>query len=139
MKQNVDSWKYWGRRLRVHLKENGENLAKLAERMVDDDGKQMAESSLRSWTNGTRKVNLEDFFELCTQAKADPVQILFGRPLMGDQLKSQIGALASSIFGADPAADPDYGKFVASVGRSNKQRNRAAETADTAGGKKSKK
>lgn len=103
-----DAWKLWGRRLRVHLSERGENLGKLAERMIDpDSGRVRAESTLRSWTNRNREINLSEFFELCKQAKADPAQILFGQPIMSEEVRKQIGALASSVTEADSAANSD--------------------------------
>lgn len=130
MTQHTDPWKHWGLRLKVHLKETDGSLAKLAEKMLKPDGEPMTEGALRHWTNGTRQPNLSDFFELCRLAKADPVHILFGRPLMSAELKTQIGEMASSIFGADPSADPDYAKMNDSLVKATKKRNRSTEVAE---------
>lgn len=135
MKQNTDPWKQWGRRLKVHLKENGQNLAKLADKMVDENGKPLAESTLRSWTNGNRQVNLSDFFELCSKASADPAQILFGQVLMSAEVEKQIGNLAATVLKADPSAAPSYGKLVGNLNKATRVRGKrltvqAAEAGD---------
>lgn len=111
-----DSWKAWGKRLRVHLKESDSSLAKLAEKM------DLSEPTLRSWTNGNREINLSDFFLACRHAKADPAQILFGQPLMSDDVKKKIGALAVSVLEADPAANPDYGDMITKIKRDVRKR-----------------
>lgn len=105
----VDGWKEWGMRLRAHLREKDRNLAWLA---LETN---LAESTLRSWTNGTREINLSDFFMLCQTAKLDPATILFGHPLMTPEHKRQIGQLAATIIEADPSAAPHYGKLIKSI------------------------
>lgn len=129
MKPHDDLWKSWPYRLKVHLKKNDLNLAKLAEKMLDDEGKALAESTLRSWTNGHRSVNLSDFFELCFQAGADPVQILFGRPLMSDDVKNRIGALAHTVMDSTPA-DNYVALDKAHHTAESKQRDRKEEAAE---------
>lgn len=116
-------WKSWGERLKYHLKASGSSLAKLAERMPNRDGEPMAESTLRSWTNGTRRINLEDFFELCRRAEADPAVILFGHPVMTDNLKQQLGHLAATVFDRDPTKNPDYATMMANI-RSPKRKSK---------------
>lgn len=120
MKQNLDPWKHWGRRLKVHLKENGQNLAGLAEKMTNS-GTPIAESTLRSWTNGNRQINLTDFFEICAKAEADPAQILFGQTLMSAEVEQQIGNLAAAVIKADPAIKPTYGKLVGKLSKAGKR------------------
>jgi transcriptional regulator with XRE-family HTH domain len=100
-----DRWKQWGPRLREHLKKNGSSLAKLAEKMIDENGDALAESTLRSWTNGNRKVNLADFFELCKKADADPALILFDQPLMSENLKHGLLAVTALM---DPTTPPRH-------------------------------
>ena len=109
MANNVEAWKFWGRRLRNHLRESDSNLAELAEKM------DKVESTLRSWTNGTRQINLSDFFEACQKAGADPAVMLFGHPIMSESLKKQLGNLAVSVFEADPSANPDYGGMITKI------------------------
>ena len=61
----------WGSRFRYHVKQRESSLAKVAEKMG------LAESTVRSWTNGTRDINLSDFLRLCDAAEIDPAVILF--------------------------------------------------------------
>lgn len=61
----------WGARFREYLRAKESNLAKIAEKM------NLAESTLRSWTNGTRDINLSDFLLLCKKADLDPATVLF--------------------------------------------------------------
>ena len=67
-------WRGWGKRFRAECADRGLNLAMVAERL------DLAESTLRSWTNGTREINLADFFRLCNAADVDPKSILFMPP-----------------------------------------------------------
>jgi hypothetical protein len=50
---------------------NGKSLKQIAEKLG------RAESSVRSWTNGTRQINLVEFLELCDAAGIDPAACLF--------------------------------------------------------------
>ena len=61
----------WGRRFREGSKRKGLNLRQIAERM------DLAESTVRSWTNGNRDINLTDFLKLCEAAGLDPAVTLF--------------------------------------------------------------
>lgn len=65
------AWKTWGARFRDQMRAKELNLAVLADRMS------LAESTLRSWTNGNRDINLSDFFRLCAAAGIDPHDVLF--------------------------------------------------------------
>lgn len=98
----MDEWKKWGKRLREHIREKNMNLAKLAEKL------ELSEATLRSWTNSTRKINLEDFFLLCRTADLDPAVILFGMPIMSQEQRQNMGKLAISILEADPTTAPGY-------------------------------
>jgi len=61
----------WGRRFREYVTDKETTLADVAERIG------RAESTIRSWTNGTRDINLKEFFELCDAAGLDPASVLF--------------------------------------------------------------
>jgi transcriptional regulator with XRE-family HTH domain len=61
----------WGLRFRTFIRAKGLNLSAIAEKMG------LAESTIRSWTNGTRDVNLSDFLRLCRAAGLDPASVLF--------------------------------------------------------------
>lgn len=61
----------WARRFREALKAQESSLAKVAEKMG------VAESTVRSWTNGHRDINLDDFLRLCNAAEVDAAVILF--------------------------------------------------------------
>lgn len=61
----------WGVRFRTLAKAKGFNLRQIAEKL------EMSESGVRSWTNGQRAINLEDFLALCKAAGIDPAQTLF--------------------------------------------------------------
>jgi transcriptional regulator with XRE-family HTH domain len=63
-------WQGWGQRFRLACRVNGLTLAQVAEKM------DLAESTLRSWTNGTREINLSTFFHLCAAADVSPYAIL---------------------------------------------------------------
>jgi transcriptional regulator with XRE-family HTH domain len=62
----------WGARFRDAARAAGYNMARLAE------ASGWAESTIRSWTNGTRDINLTDFLQLCENAHVDPAEVLFG-------------------------------------------------------------
>lgn len=61
----------WGPRFRAHLKAKGKTLAQVAEAIG------RAESTVRSWTNGTREINLGEFIDLCKAAGLDAALVLF--------------------------------------------------------------
>lgn len=61
----------WGARYRQAIKLKGLNLAKVAEKL------DIHESTVRSWTNGHRDINLVDFLKLCRAAEVDAWPILF--------------------------------------------------------------
>lgn len=84
-------WKGWAGRLRAHCKHYGFGLAQVAERMG------RAESTVRSWTNGTRDMNLSEFFVLCDAARADPAAMLFGHLTLTSQQKDLVRALRASF------------------------------------------
>lgn len=100
------AWESWGRRLREMAKDGGYTLASLGEKI------HRAESTVRSWTNGTREINLSEFFELCEAAEADPSQVLFGAITMDPETQRQLGAIGQRVLAADPAASPTYGKMA---------------------------
>lgn len=101
-----DTWKNWGKRFRELARDNGETLATVSEKMG------RAESTLRSWTNSTREINLSEFFELCASAGVNPSQVLFGGVPMDPEIKRQVGELAKRVLDADPAVVPSYQKMT---------------------------
>ena len=102
MTQPVDSWKNWPARLKRHLKDSGQTLANLAGKVIDPKTKRpRSEAALRHWMNGTRLVNLNEFIELCRQARADPAFILFGRQLVDKDVAENLDALVKSLVGSD--------------------------------------
>lgn len=66
----------WGVRLRRHIKATGKSMGEIAELM------DVTEGALRHWLNGTRKINLSEFEQLCAVAEADMAVILVGRPAL---------------------------------------------------------
>jgi transcriptional regulator with XRE-family HTH domain len=64
-------WQDWGTRFRNGCREKGTSTRKVSEKL------DLAESTVRSWINGTREINLSDFFRLCAAAGLDPASILF--------------------------------------------------------------
>jgi transcriptional regulator with XRE-family HTH domain len=64
-------WEDWGTRFRNCAREKGMSTRSLAEKIG------LAESSVRSWINGTREINLTDFFQMCEVAGIDPATVLF--------------------------------------------------------------
>lgn len=61
----------WGARFREQAKERGLSLGQIAGKL------DLAESTVRSWTNGTRDINLADFLKLCEAAEIDAALVLF--------------------------------------------------------------
>lgn len=105
-------WLDWGRRLRAHVREQPDiSWAKIA-RDLD-----ISEAAVRHWCNGTRDINLADFFRLCAAAKADPAQILFGRVIVTDDQRRRLGDLVMSVLESDPATTPGYGSLITSIKR----------------------
>ena len=64
-------WRHWGARFRNEASRKGISTREAAAR-VDQ-----AESTVRSWLNGTREVNLADFVRLCDATGIDPELVLF--------------------------------------------------------------
>jgi transcriptional regulator with XRE-family HTH domain len=60
----------WGPRFRYALKAKGLTVADVAEKIG------RAESSVRSWLNGNREINLSEFVELCASARLEPAAVL---------------------------------------------------------------
>lgn len=81
---DAGTWLEWATRFREHVRDRKLRWAKVAE----DAG--VSEPTIRSWLNGHRKINLEDFFSLCGAVDADPVRILFGRPLFTKRLQDAL-------------------------------------------------
>lgn len=84
----------WAKPFKQAMRVKGMNLAKTAEKM------NLSESTLRSWTNGTREINLADFLDMCAAAGVDAEMVLFGdRPTKEEvskrdlQLAAKIGAI----------------------------------------------
>jgi transcriptional regulator with XRE-family HTH domain len=63
-------WADWGKRFRAGCR-GKTTTRQVAEKLG------LAESTVRSWINGTRELNLTDFFRLCGAAGLDPALILF--------------------------------------------------------------
>lgn len=101
------SWQAWGARFREAAKEKGKTFPQIGRAMKPA----RADSTIRSWTNGTRKINLIEFFELCRAADVDPAVVLFGSPLMTAELRRSLSDTARKVIEADPAASPTYGQF----------------------------
>lgn len=106
MPTDAHSWIDWGTRLRAHMKE------KRLRAVVVADALKMSESALRSWINGNRELNLHDFFRLCAAVKADPSQILFGRPSFSPEQRKQIGEMVATMLEQDPATNPQYTPMI---------------------------
>lgn len=66
-------WQDWGTRFRHACRDKPTPLT--TKDVADRLG--MAESSVRSWLNGTREINLSDFFRLCDAVGIDPATVLF--------------------------------------------------------------
>lgn len=82
----------------------------------------LAESTLRSWTNGTRDINLKDFFALCDAARIDPAHALFGRIGLTQEQKARLGDMVVKILDSDAATNPDYPALATSLRRDLKRR-----------------
>ena len=97
----TDIWKEWGDRLRAHMKKHHLRAATLAESLG------LAESTVRSWLNGTRPLNLIDFFSLCSKAGADPKTILFGPVQLSEKDREMLGPLVVNYINSSEAVTPE--------------------------------
>lgn len=88
-------------------------------KIADDLGQ--AESTVRHWCNGTREINLSDFFRLCDAAQADPVKILFGRHTLTEEARKRVSNMVIEVLEADPAARPGY-RPLTSIKRDRRKR-----------------
>lgn len=89
--RRMQAWKGWPDRIRTAKKAAGMTWADVAEKVG------VEEPTIRHWLNGTRNLNLEDFFSLCAAVKADPQTILFGKDsLPGDVRNALAGILKNS-------------------------------------------
>lgn len=114
------AWEKWGDRFKALAGENGYTLAKLADELSKlqaegklperDHPRKWAESTLRSWTNGTRDINLSDFFLICQVARVSASNVLFNAPLMNKETTAQISDAVARVLDADPATTPNYAK-----------------------------
>ena len=111
-----DTWKAWGKRFRIQAKEKGRSLAQVAERT------DWQEVTLRSWTNGTREINLSDFFRLCEAAEVDAAHVLFGQIGLNAEQKKAIGTLVTSFLEADPSGTPGYSPVMDGIRADKKRR-----------------
>lgn len=114
MKLTNDIWKSWGRRFKNAIRENGGSVVKCAEAL------EMSESGVRHWLNGTREINLNDFFRLCAAGGVDPCLVLFGAPLMNQELREFMNKAAASYLEADPLSNPHYGALMTKIRRAKK-------------------
>jgi transcriptional regulator with XRE-family HTH domain len=73
----TEAWESWGSRMRAHIKRRGLKWNQIAE-LMEMNG--TSGSGIRHWLNGTRSINLREFFQLCTVVDADPAIILFNGP-----------------------------------------------------------
>lgn len=65
------TWQQWGARLKIEMQAKGVTTQQIAART----GK--AYSTVRGWINGSRQVNLSDFFLICNASGIDPAIVLF--------------------------------------------------------------
>lgn len=107
MGDQLEIWATWGTRYREMAKESGKTPEAVGAAMQPP----RAESTIRSWTNGTRQINLTEFFELCRAAELDPAMVLFGGPVMTEELRKSLSETVQKALDADPAANPSYGKL----------------------------
>lgn len=99
-------WQNWGKRFKEMAQDNGHSLASLADPM------DRAESTLRSWTNGTREINLSEFFELCAAAGVNPSQVLFGGIPMNEETRQHLSKALQATLDADPVSKDSYPKMT---------------------------
>lgn len=118
-------WEGWGTRFKELAKkaDPGFSLARLSDTLVSLEeqkklgsrerkgGRQWGESGLRHWTNGTRPINLEDFFIICKVAGVDPALVLFNAPVMTEALKDKLSETVRTVLEADPATNPNHKKL----------------------------
>lgn len=83
MSDTDQAWKEWKKRFRDHV-EAGCGWKRLAENM------NMTPGGVRHYLNSTREVRLTKFFALCKAAKADPAVILFGQPVLNEDMRRAI-------------------------------------------------
>jgi transcriptional regulator with XRE-family HTH domain len=102
MEKSPNGWRHWGDRLRLHVRESRQTWATIAQRM------ELSEGTLRHWCNGTREINLADFFRLCDVTAADAHLILFGKPYLSEESARQLGAQVAELLTKDASLNPRY-------------------------------
>lgn len=118
MNKRSDQWRGWPTRFKSHLREFKQKHADISKKL------EISEGALRHWLNGTRKINLEDFFRLCDAANADPVLILFGpMPSMTEDMKRRLGDAVVKVIESDTLANPHYQDFIGAIRKDFKRRN----------------
>lgn len=116
----------WGGRLTDHLRENGLSVANLAKKMVNQKtGLERTPAALRHWMNGHRQVNVQEFIELCLHAGADPAYILFGRPLMIEDVDSKVGDLLNALKSYEKLAPSTALRVTEKAPRANRPKSTA--------------
>lgn len=85
------SWQTWTKRVKAHMEAAGITQEQAAERLGRTQG------GVAHWLNGRRKINLDEFFQLCKAVGADPRLILFG-----DQEDIQLVDALGSAFADHP-------------------------------------
>lgn|SRR3990167_4632373 len=94
-KMPKNTWKTWGPRFKKLAKENGHTLASLAEKLG------RSESTLRSWTNGTREINFSEFFDLCAAAGVNPSMVIFGALPMNAEARQHVAEAITRALGSN--------------------------------------
>ena len=108
--------KDWGKRFRAHMKLHGLSQEALAEQIGRTQG------AVGHWLRGRNQINLDEFWELCAAAGADPKLILFGTD--DTKLVSEIRQALT----AHPELIPRYRPFEKSLKRKAKKKKQARTT-----------
>lgn len=117
MAEKHGNWSDWGKRLRAHVREtDGVTWAGIAKDL------DQSESGIRHWCNGTREINLVDFFRLCAAAKADPAQILFGGIKLTDEHRKILSEAVITVLESDPAVLPHYAPLIRNITKDRRRK-----------------
>lgn len=86
-----DVWKGWPARFKAHYRKHHMRASDVAEKLA------ITEAALRHRLNGTRQVDLAEFFAMCAAVEANPLEILFGGLPLSDEQMASLGQAMHSL------------------------------------------
>lgn len=96
-----NNWQAWPTRFKAHYRKGGMTAGDVAGKL------DITEAGLRHRLNGTRQVDLPEFFQMCAAIDADPIEILFGGLPLSDEQMASLGQAMHSILWRTDSTTPN--------------------------------